>query len=597
MCRNAWLCVALAITFVFIPQKLSAGACHIQNGIPSTVAVQWNWILQEDFEPGSSYYEYFKHMFNMSLVVMKRGFSDWLVVNLEASSEKLPEMHELNVYSEICRCRRSAAGGNLTITSLPSNIFPEKFLQTFPLALTLNANGLNIRQFERDDFSGANLLKHVNFSNNNILMVPSTAFKYAINLKTIDMSYNNIEMIHKYAFDENELTYVDHFEMRPMRIKSAPVPSITEIYLHNNNLTNITKGIFKNLINLEILTLHNNFIQNIDGNEFIFNNKLRILNLHRNSLIHLENMQQMPKPINFTINENPNMLSSVSIKAINIDLSNTNTTHCSIHPTNDIFIATNNKIEFILLDDPGQLFRLRLLNLSHNQINSISNISGFTELETLDLSYNDITKIDSAYLTNLHKLHELNISNNKIKKLDLSFLTKTVSMEYLNIAYNQLGVFQLNVRAEKLTTLKIDGNGLSVIDTNMKQMAPEMKYIGLADNNWDCRHLTTSLLLLHYDGIYAITKAEDQNTQLNDENATIGNFKGIHCTNSVNDNKELSHTASPDTGHSNEMMNIVDERLNKLETKLLNIFNMTLIQTLAKQIEGASSPSNIVPEP
>lgn len=60
------------------------------------------------------------------------------------------------------------------------------------------------------------------------------------------------------------------------------------------------------------------------------------------------------------------------------------------------------------------------LNLSHNHISSIGRSYQYlTELQTLDLSYNEITTISSYLLDDCPKLKFLNLENNQIRKFSL----------------------------------------------------------------------------------------------------------------------------------------------------------------------------------
>ncbi|WPC41011.1 cell wall-binding repeat-containing protein [Clostridium sp. JS66] len=64
------------------------------------------------------------------------------------------------------------------------------------------------------------------------------------------------------------------------------------------------------------------------------------------------------------------------------------------------------------------LVHLKSLNLSYNQIKDISPIVRLDELENLNLSHNNIE--DVSYISNLVNLKELNLSDNKISDLDHS---------------------------------------------------------------------------------------------------------------------------------------------------------------------------------
>lgn len=65
------------------------------------------------------------------------------------------------------------------------------------------------------------------------------------------------------------------------------------------------------------------------------------------------------------------------------------------------------------------LRRLKVLDLHGNQIKTLkrNQFRGLRDTEKLDLSYNNIAKVDSSHLADLTKLSFLNISNNALTEL------------------------------------------------------------------------------------------------------------------------------------------------------------------------------------
>lgn len=529
-------------------ENVSAQAPNFQTWSPQSISAQWNWIITEP-DPNYNYYyherEYMLRRWReisntpMNLVLVKKGDSRWLVVDV--GSEQFPDMKKSSTYSDSYDFKN--IGGNLTITSIPTDVFPENLAYSFPFVSKLNATGLKINQFQRIVFINAHLLNHLDFSYNDINKVPSKVFELATELHIIDLSHNKIDILEEYAFD-NDLGE----------------SNITEIYLHDNSLTYITQDIFSRLINLEILSLNNNYIQEMDGNEFLNKPNLMELYLDNNHLTSVVNRDGF----------NHGSLNVFTIDNFNIDISNTNAIICSMHNLTETLNANNNQISGILTDNLYDPF-IKSLFLSRNLMSSISNISVLHNLETLDMSHNILTDIESIhfiqidklsylnisnnkiskielnflpnleildlshnyitdcdkiYLSNLTKLHHLDLSFNNINKFDLSFLPKTINLEYLSLAYNKLEEFQLNFQSNSLETLQIDGNQLSVIDTNLKQFATALKFIGLNDNNYKCQDVTNAILLFYFEGISILNNTSDD---FDGENETFGIVKGIKC--------------------------------------------------------------------
>lgn len=416
--------------------------------------------------------------------------------------------------------------------------------------------------------------------------IPSWVFSDAKKLETIVFSFNQIEIIEENAFDA----------------VSGEIRAIRQIFLDNNHLTFITEKLFRNLSALHVITLNNNFIEKVDGTAFAGNPKLQYLYLHHNSITSIQNSDSVQQNIlyKFFIQDNPNIVDAIPFPAMNVNMTNSNATTCFIHSFTQNIYANSNNIELIIILTPNNTHsehKLKTLRLSHNLINNPMNISALHSLEILDLSLNLLTNIEAAHFNNLSELRELNISNNIIKNVDLSFLPHTIKLDNLNIAYNHLGVFRLNYRTESLQTLRIDGNGLSILDLNLKQMAPALRSVGLDDNNWECEHLTTSLLLLYFDGI-AVLKENINNlsTELENDSTTVGRVKGIQCIKSVAQREtgldiSSNHSPAMQSGEiaaecqsvKEDIESVWQDKLNKLELKLVEVFNKLLVVKLEER--------------
>lgn len=464
----------------------------------------------------------------LDLTLLEKSDSTWLVLDVEKQNFPIVNKEPERFWNyDTDRYEYFMNHGYLNIKSIPdteSGEFPANIFHAFQYAKKLEAKGLSVRKFEKEVFANANELIVCDFSNNLLAKVPSLVFRYAKKLETIFLAHNEIEVIEENAFDIE--SYV-----------GDEVRTIKAIYLENNKLTYLPEKLFHFLRDLSILTLHNNLIQKIDGAEFTGNPNLKYLYLHNNALNSVQNLISYQGTLDqFKINDNPNIQDVISIAAKIVDITDTNATICLIHKKTETMNAANNNINTISTTDTD--FVLKTLNLSHNLIESISNISVFHQLEVLDLSYNVLTYLDGNSLNTLTKLRELDVSNNDIKKMDLGFLPKSVCLENLNLGYNKLGKFQLKFQTDSLKTLRIDGNGLHRIDTNIKQLAKNLKYIGLADNNWECQHLTTSLLLLCVDGITALNKdSSDLSIDLGNNEKMVGKVMGIQCIKSVEENE------------------------------------------------------------
>lgn len=158
----------------------------------------------------------------------------------------------------------------------------------------------------------------------------------------------------------------------------------------------------------------------------------------------------------------------------------------------------------------SNLKHLRKLTADHNKLTGLSyNVFLYTDLNYLDLSWNEFSKIDDIGLSGAKNLETLNISNNnvreiyeksflhlnRLKVLDLSFNNLTelnvaafgalVELEYLmlahiNISHIDFGSFST---LKNLVSLDLCGNHIQTIDIESQPIVfHHLKYINVSSN-------------------------------------------------------------------------------------------------------------------
>lgn len=109
---------------------------------------------------------------------------------------------------------------------------------------------------------------------------------------------------------------------------------------------------------------------------------------------------------------------------------------------------------------------LQYLDLSYNELSSLSENSGFTRLrrlQKLDLQFNNITDISGESLAGLVSLRILNMANNKIGTLPQGLFAGSPELKEIHLQNNSLfalakGLFH---RLEQLLVLDLSGNQLT----------------------------------------------------------------------------------------------------------------------------------------
>lgn len=121
---------------------------------------------------------------------------------------------------------------------------------------------------------------------------------------------------------------------------------------------------------------------------------------------------------------------------------------------------SNNKIQQIPIFDNKNL-PLKEMNFSSNSISSVETFSQFKQLQSLDLSQNQIQTIEKNTFAQNEQLTELLLDHNQIKQFECANLTK---LEKINMSHNQLTQINFTLvlqSAKKLTVLNVEANNLT----------------------------------------------------------------------------------------------------------------------------------------
>lgn len=476
---------------------------------------------------------------------------------------------------------------NLTIQQSSQKTFPNGLFEPwfFKRLQQLQMSHIDLALFHRSGLLGADSLNVLDLSHNAIEEMPSKAFSNAWNLTEIDLSYNRIVSMASDVFKVESESI-----QRESSIVGLPNTSsfLKIIRLNHNNLTFIDPEWFSNIPYLTMLTLNDNFLTEIYAClAFSTNKALRTLELQNNDFTTISittgllGGQCLGQLDTFDISNNPKNTNNAAmdVNAKEINIINTNLQQWTILENTGILWASHNRINSVIVQLPNE--NLLELHLDHNRIDSIEFLRGLERLEIIDLSHNELTQITSDIFENMFNLQRLDISYNKLAAIDFAFVEQTVSLEYLDISNNLLsGQFKLDVEAIALIELNIANNNYSSLQHNLRKQMPSLTSINLNNNFFSCKDLTLMLLFMHFDYILPIIQSANE---LND---TDDNVRGIKChqLNDVTDEKKSTKTSYKTT--KDQLIKTFDDKLAKLETKLIDLFqNKTISKTMDHNIQ------------
>ncbi|XP_067088758.1 leucine-rich repeat-containing protein 38-like [Osmerus mordax] len=134
----------------------------------------------------------------------------------------------------------------------------------------------------------------------------------------------------------------------------------------------------------------------------------------------------------------------------------------------------------------------RKLIISNNRLVELPPLMLYylSDLVHLDCSNNSLTWISDATFGNLRKLAYLDISFNNLSRIESRTFLPLVSLVMLRMTDNY-GLSMIHPLAfkgnENLQLLDVSRNNLTVLDVSILSNLPDLRYIAISGNPWNCR--------------------------------------------------------------------------------------------------------------
>jgi Leucine-rich repeat (LRR) protein len=132
---------------------------------------------------------------------------------------------------------------------------------------------------------------------------------------------------------------------------------------------------------------------------------------------------------------------------------------------------------------------LKELLLMNNLIEKIdeNSFDDLVNLETIDISYNNLTEIKKDLFAKLNKIKRFNLSNNKLTTVnDSKLFENKTNINYIDFSANNLGLVDANVfrNLSSLVHLSLMSNRLVKLDYNLIQGCDLMQNFCLYGNKF-----------------------------------------------------------------------------------------------------------------
>ncbi|XP_023798125.1 leucine-rich repeat-containing G-protein coupled receptor 6 isoform X2 [Cyanistes caeruleus] len=361
-----------------------------------------------------------------------------------------------------CHCEQdgivlSVDCSELGLSEVPASLSP----RTAYLDLSMN----NISQLQPSALRHLRFLEELRLSGNQISRIPGEAFSGLYSLKILMLQNNQLSRIPAEAL--RDLPNLQSLHLHNNRIQSLGangfdgLHSLETLDLNYNELLEFP-GAIRTLGRLQELGFHNNNIKAIPENAFIGNPLLQTIHFYDNPIqfVGQSAFQYLPKLHTLSLNgatdirEFPDLKGTTSLEVLTL-------TRAGIH--------------FLPRRMCQQLPSLRVLELSHNQIEELPSFHRCQQLEELGLQHNKIQEIRADTFVQLMALRSIDLSWNYIQFIHPEAFVTLHSLTKLDLTDNQLVTLPLDGLAG-LTHLKLQGNP-ALSEPFTKESFPKMRVL------------------------------------------------------------------------------------------------------------------------
>ncbi|XP_043785504.1 insulin-like growth factor-binding protein complex acid labile subunit [Apis laboriosa] len=363
-----------------------------------------------------------------------------------------------------------------------------------------------LRLIEEHSFLGVNrTLQELHVINSILEKFPHEALQILGNLSILSITGHRISTLPANSFAESAAAAkIEKLEISNGTLSSLPVEALAPLKklkrldMHGNKIKELKRNQFKGLRDTEYLDLSHNLISKLDGSHLADLTKMGWCNMSHNAIADLKRgtfaRNSLLKVLNLSHNK-IRKLDSNTFRGmrflIRLYLSDNQIndvgrgTFGPVTRIGTIDLARNfiKKIDFQMFN---QLQFAELLDVSENFVTVVEKLS-FKDLylTRIDLSRNEISKIEPGAFENCVNITMLDLSHNKLENISkYSFDSATYATE-LQLSYNQLTALN-QVPLHNMTGLKVLNVSHNLIHSVPRQTFPklyELHTIDLSHNN------------------------------------------------------------------------------------------------------------------
>ncbi|XP_028981871.1 uncharacterized protein LOC107036999 [Diachasma alloeum] len=345
--------------------------------------------------------------------------------------------------------------------------FPKEAFQILGNLSDLIISGHKLNVLPGNGFGGSLAsakLERLEISNGILSSLPSDALTPLKKLKFLDLHGNKIEELKRNQFKGlRDTEFLDLSDNLISKLDPSHLADLTKMgwcNMSRNAIGELKRGTFARNSVLKVLNLSHNKIRKLDSNTFRGMRFLRRLFLSDNQINDVGRGTFGSVTRIGTIDLARNQIKKIDFQMFNqlqyaelLDVSENAVTIIEKLAFKDLFLARVNLSHNEISKIEGGAFEncanITVLDLSYNKLDNISKYAfdSSTYATELQLSYNLLTALNQVPLHNMTGLKVLNVTHNNIQSVPRQTFPKLYELHTIDLAYNNLseihnGIFQ-----------------------------------------------------------------------------------------------------------------------------------------------------------